>query len=99
LGIAPHSDGKAIRLPIPPLSGERRAQLALVVRKMAEAQRVAVRNSRRDANKAVDAAEKAKTLSEDQAKDLKDRVQKLTKQYEDDIESIVVAKTKEIEEV
>ncbi len=99
LGIAPHSDGKAIRLPIPPLSGERRGQLALVVRKMAEAQRVAVRNSRRDANKAVDAAEKAKTLSEDQAKDLKDGVQKLTKRYEDDIESIVVAKTKEIEEV
>jgi ribosome recycling factor len=99
LGIAPQSDGKAIRLPIPPLSGERRQQLAQQVRKMAETQKVAVRNARRDANKAADAAEKAKTLSEDQVKDLKDRIQKTTKRHEDDIESIIAAKTKDIEEV
>ena len=100
LGIAPQSDGKAIRLPIPPLSGERRQQLISQVKKMAEAQKIAVRNARRDANKAADHAEKKdKTLSEDQAKDLKDDVQKLTKRHEDDIESVVAAKTKEIEEV
>ncbi len=99
LGISPQSDGRAIRLPIPPLSGERRHQLAQQVKKMAEAQKVAVRNARRDANKSVDTAEKGKTLSEDQAKDLKDGIQKLTKKHEDEIDSIVTAKTKEIEEV
>ncbi|MFQ5494614.1 MAG: ribosome recycling factor, partial [Phycisphaerae bacterium] len=99
LGIAPQSDGRAIRLPIPPLSGERRQQLAQQVRKMAEGQKVAVRNARRDANKAADAAEKAKTLSKDQAHDIKDSVQKLTKKYEDEIDALVTAKTTEIEEV
>ncbi len=99
LGIAPQSDGKAIRLPIPPLSGERRRLLVHQVKKTAEAQKVVVRNARRDANKAADVAEKAKTLSEDQAKDLKDRIQKMTKRHEDDIESIIAAKTKDIEEV
>lgn len=99
LGIAPHSDGKSIRLPIPPLSGERRQQLVQQVKKMAEAQKIAVRNARRDANKAVDAAEKAKTVSEDEAKDLKEAVQQLTKRYEDDIDSALAAKSKEIEEV
>lgn len=99
LGVTPQSDGKAIRLPIPPLSGERRQQLIQQVKKMAEAQKVAVRNARRDANKAFDAAEKAKTMSEDDAKDAKDRVQKLTKKHEDEIDAMVTAKTKEIEEV
>jgi len=99
LGIAPMSDGKAIRLPVPPLSGERRQQLVQQVRKMAEAQKIVIRNARRDANKAADSAEKAKTLSEDQAKDLKDRVQKLTKKYEDDLDAVMAAKGKEIEEV
>lgn len=99
LGITPQSDGKAIRLPIPPLSGERRQHLGQQVKKMGEAQKVAVRNARRDANKIADAAEKSKEISEDQAKDIKDRVQKLTKKYEDEVESIVVAKAKEIEEI
>ena len=99
LGIAPQSDGRAIRLPIPPLSGERRHQLTQQVRKMAEAQKIAVRNARRDANKAIDAAEKDKSLSEDDAKDLKDRIQKVTKKHEDDIDAILKAKTKELEEV
>ncbi len=82
LGIAPQSDGKAVRLPIPPLSGERRQHLVQQVKKMAEAQKVTVRNTRRDANKAADAAEKAKTLSEDESKDLKEVIQKLTKKHE-----------------
>jgi ribosome recycling factor len=99
LGITPQGDGKAIRLPIPPLSGERRQSLVQQVKKLAEAQKVVVRNSRRDANKAFDVAEKAKTLSEDDSKDAKDRIQKLTKKHEDEIDAIVAAKTKEIEEV
>ena len=99
LGVTPQSDGKAIRLPIPPLSGERRQQLLQQVRKLAEAQKVAVRNARRDANKAADVAEKEKTLSEDAAKELKERVQKFTKKYEDEIDAVLAAKSKEIEEV
>jgi ribosome recycling factor len=99
LGVTPQSDGKAIRLPIPPLSGERRQQLLAQVRKMAEAQKIAVRNTRRDANKAADTMEKEKTLSEDASKELKDRIQKLTKKYEDEIDAILAAKAKEIEEV
>ncbi len=100
LGIAPVNDGKAIRLPIPPLSGERRQQLVHEVKKLAEAQKIAVRNARRDANKAADTAEKkAKTLSEDQAADLKGTVQKLTKKHENEIDAILAAKIKEIEEV
>lgn len=99
LGITPMSDGKSIRLPIPALSGERRQQLISQVKKLAEAQKIVVRNTRRDANKAVEAAEKAKTVSEDEATSAKDRIQKVTKKYEDEIDVIVVAKTKEIEEV
>jgi len=100
LGITPMSDGKAIRLPVPPLSGERRQQLVQQIKKLAEAQKITVRNARRDANKAADNAEKKdKTISEDQAADVKDAVQKLTKKYEDEIDAILAAKTKEIEEV
>jgi len=99
LGVTPQSDGKAIRLPIPPLSGERRQQLLSQVKKMGEAQKIAVRNARRDANKAAETAEKDKTMSEDASKELKDRVQKLTKKYEDEIDAILTAKSKEIEEV
>ncbi len=99
LGVTPMSDGKAIRLPIPPLSGERRQQLVQQVKKMAEAQKIAIRNARRDANKSIDAQQKDKTISEDQAKDAKDRVQKLTKSHEDQIDEITAAKAKEISEV
>jgi ribosome recycling factor len=99
LGVTPQSDGKAIRLPIPPLSGERRQQLQQQVKKMAEAQKVAVRNARRDANKAIETQEKEKKISEDDAKGAKDRIQKVTKKHEDDIDAIVAAKVKEIEEV
>jgi ribosome recycling factor len=99
LGVTPQSDGKAIRLPIPALSGERRQQLLQQVKKMAEAQKVAVRNLRRDANKAIDGAEKAKTVSEDDAKEVKDRIQKVTDKHEKDIDAVVASKSKEIEEV
>jgi len=99
LGVTPQSDGKAIRLPIPPLSGERRQQLLQQVKKMAEAQKVAIRNARRDANKAIDTSEKAKTISEDDAKEVKDRIQKVTNKHETDIDAVVTAKSKEIQEV
>jgi len=97
LGIMPVSDGKIIRLPIPPLSGERRQQFANQVKKMGEAQKIAVRNIRRDLNRQIDADKKDSKLSEDEAKDAKDAIQKITKGCEDDIDKLVAAKTKEIE--
>lgn len=99
LGVTPMSDGKAVRLPIPPLSGERREQLVTQVKKMAEEQKIVIRNARRDANKAIDATEKEKTISEDDAKAAKDRVQKLTKKHEDEVDAVVKEKQKEIESV
>lgn len=98
VGITPQSDGKALRLPIPPLSGERRADLVNQVKKMAEGQKVAIRNARRDANKAIDGEQKGKSCSEDEAKDAKDTVQKATKKHEDEIDQLLKAKSGEIEE-
>lgn len=99
VGITPNSDGKVIRLPIPPLSGERRKQLANQVKKMGEEQKIALRNVRRDVNKKVDADQKASTITEDQAEAAKDQLQKLIKRNEDEIDRMVAAKTKEIDEV
>ncbi len=101
IGLTPSSDGKLVRLPIPPLSGERRRQLVQQVRKMAEESRVAVRNARRDANKAIDRDEKddASSVSEDEAKRAKDEVHKLTEQYEKKISDLLAEKEKEIETV
>jgi ribosome recycling factor len=99
IGITPMSDGKVIRLPVPALSGERRQQLIAQVKKMAEAQKIAVRNARRDLNKVIDTAEKDDQLTEDEAKDAKDRIQKLTKKHEDEIDALTAAKTKEMQEV
>jgi len=99
VGITPATDGKIIRLPIPPLSGERRKQLITQVRKMGEEQKVALRNVRRDVNKAIDADKKASTITEDDADAAKAAVQKLIKRNEDEVDRLVAAKTKEIEEV
>ncbi|MFQ6047740.1 MAG: ribosome recycling factor [Phycisphaerae bacterium] len=99
IGITPVSDGRVIRLPIPPLSGERRQQLIQQVKKMAEAQRVAIRNARREANKAVDAEQEDGSLPEDDADRCRDNIQELTRQYESRIDELLEAKTKEILEV
>ena len=98
LGITPSSDGKVIRLSIPPLSMERRSQLASQLKKMAEAARVAIRNARREANKKVEGMKKASELSEDQCKDAKEDIQKLTDEYEKKVTDALEAKTKEAEE-
>ena len=98
LGITPSVDGKVIRLAVPPLSGERRQQIVGQLKKMAEAQRVALRNTRRDANKEIDKQQKASELTEDEARKGKDDTQKLTGDYEKKINDILDAKTKEIQE-
>jgi len=96
LGIPPNSDGKLIRMEIPPLSEERRRQLAGLIKEKAEDARVAIRNIRRDANRQADQAEKDKALSEDQLRDLKAEVQEYTKTYEDKVEEHLKRKTEEI---
>lgn len=96
LGITPQSDGKIIRLAIPPLSEDRRKQLAVMVRDKAEEARVAIRNVRRDANKDADADD---TVTDDDLTRLREEIDKLTKDYEAKINASLEKKTKEITEV
>jgi len=99
LGINPQNDGKMIRLPVPPLSTERRNQLVGRIRQLAEQQKVAIRNTRRDANKAMDAAKKAKTLTEDEVESGQEQIQKTTDDYCKQIDTLLAEKSKEIMEV
>ena len=78
LGLNPVTDGQNLRIPIPPLTEERRKELAKVAGKYAEQQRIAVRNIRRDANEDLRAAEKAHVISQDEEKRMESEVQKLT---------------------
>lgn len=96
LGITPQSDGKIIRLVLPPLSEERRKQLGVMVRDKAEEARIAIRNVRRDANKESDGED---ALTDDQRTQLRDEIDKLTKDYEAKVNSALEKKTKEITEV
>lgn len=98
LGIKPQNDGKVLRLPVPPLSGERRKQLVDRVKQLAEQQKVAIRNTRRDGKKALDTELKAKSLTEDEVKRGDDRVQKLTDEYIKRVEKLVEDKTRDIME-
>ncbi|MHC5011513.1 MAG: ribosome recycling factor [Planctomycetota bacterium] len=99
LGLNPSSDGKVLRLSLPPLSEERRKQLVKVVREHGEATNVSIRNIRRDANKQSDASLGDKVLTEDQAKKLKDEIQELTKTHEAKVKELVERKTEELMEV
>lgn len=99
LGINPQSDGKAVRMVIPPLSGERRQQLVGKAKEAAEQTRVAMRNVRRDANKKIDAEKKESALTEDEAERGHEDIQALLKSYEAKVDELVAAKTKEITEV
>jgi ribosome recycling factor len=99
LGINPVSDSDLVRLPIPPLTQERRKELAKVVNKQTEEARVAVRSARRDAMDMIKDAEKEKQITEDQRKDGEKRVQDLTDKYIAMVEEIAKAKEKEIMEL
>jgi ribosome recycling factor len=99
LGLNPSSDGKVIRIVLPPLSEERRKQLAKVVKENGEAAHVSIRNVRRDSNKKADAALDDGDLTEDQTQDLKESIQELTKQYEEKTRALVDKKTAELMEV
>ena len=95
LGINPSNDGSVIRLIFPELTEERRKDLSKEVKKKAEEAKVAVRNIRRDGNDAFKKLVKAGT-PEDEAKDLEDKLQKMTDKYIKDVEAMMDAKTKEI---
>ena len=97
LGITPQSDKRVIRLTVPPLSGERRKQLANQVKQMAEQGRISIRNIRREANKHIDQEQKDKKASEDEAAKGKDEIQELTKKYEEKVGELLKGKLAEIE--
>lgn len=99
LGINPANDGRVIRLAIPPLSEERRRQMAKVAKEMAEKAKVSIRNARRDGNAQADREEQEKSMTEDEKFKAKEEVQKLTEQYEGKVEEQLEKKTKEIMEV
>lgn len=99
IGITPQSDGRVIRLVIPPLSGERRNQLATQIKKMAEEGRVSIRNIRRDANKSFDQLEKDKECTEDDRDEAKKEMDELTKKYVEQVDELLKTKTEEVMEV
>ena len=99
LGLNPSSDGKTVRIPIPPLTEERRKELAKMVRKMAEDARVAVRNVRREAIEKLKDREKKKEISEDVVKRGQERIQKETDAHVKKIDDILKSKEQEILEV
>ncbi|MDQ3755991.1 MAG: ribosome recycling factor [Acidobacteriota bacterium] len=96
LGLNPSNDGKLVRVPIPPLTEERRRQLAKQVHEIAEDHRTAVRNVRRDANERLKKMLKDKTISEDNERDGLDEIQKLTNTYIGKIDEATKAKEQEL---
>src|SRR3954465_2388074 len=96
LGLNPSNDGKLIRIPIPPLTEERRKQLAKQVHEIAEEHRTAIRNLRRDANERLKKMLKDKTISEDNERDGLEEIQKLTNTYIGKIDELMKSKEHEI---
>jgi ribosome recycling factor len=96
LGLTPHSDGKQLRMNLPPLSQERRLQLVGQCKKMAEETKIAIRNARREANKVLETEQKGGVLTEDELKSGKDQVQELTKQYETKVDELIEHKRAEV---
>ena len=99
LGINPVSDSELVRLPIPPLTQERRKDLAKVVGKQTEEARVAVRAARRDAMDMIKDAEKEKQITEDERKQGEKKIQDLTDRYIASVDEIAKTKEKEIMEL
>lgn len=96
LGINPSNDGKVIRLIFPELTEERRKDLAKTIRKKGEDSKVAIRSIRRDANESIKKQKKDNLITEDDQKDLEEKIQKLTDELIKETDSIVSVKEKEI---
>ena len=99
LGLTPSNDGKVIRLPIPPLTEERRKELVRVTHKIAEEGRVAIRNIRHEANKKIQASRKTGAVSEDEMHRQLKEVQDLTDRHIKTIDEMLERKEKEVMEV
>lgn len=99
LGLNPATAGTLIRVPLPPLTEERRRDLIKVVRNEAEQARVAIRNVRRDANGTVKDLVKEKEISEDDQHRAEDEIQKLTDRFIKDVESLLETKEKDLMEI
>ena len=99
IGLTPHSDGKQLRLILPPMSQERRLQMAGQCKQFAEASKIAIRNSRRDANKVLETEQKGGVIGEDDAQHGKNQIQELTKTYEAKVDDLIERKRTEIMEV
>ena len=98
LGITPSNDGKIIRLSVPPLSTERRADLVKIVKKIAEEGKVSIRTVRKESNEKAKSLEKTKKISEDDRFRAQDEIQKLTDIYTKKIEALLENKEKELRE-
>ena len=96
LGLTPNNDGKTIRLVFPELTEDRRKELAKDIKKKGDNAKVAIRNIRRDANDAIKKENKAGDISDDEAKNSEDEIQKITDKYIPMIDSAIDDKTKEI---
>lgn len=98
LGFNPQNDGRVIRINVPALSTEVRRKMVSRIKELAEEAKVAIRNIRRDANKAAEQAQKDKALTEDQRDDVKDEVQELTKKYENSVGELAKHREAEVME-
>lgn len=96
VGLTPNNDGRVIRINIPPLTSERRKEFVKMASKYAEEGKVAIRNIRRDAIDSIRKQEKSSEISEDEARDLQDQIQKLTDKYTTRIDEVLAAKEKDI---
>lgn len=99
LGLTPANDGNIIRITIPPLTEERRAELVKMTKKYGEEAKVAVRNVRRDANDDLKKLEKSGDISEDELRRHQDEVQKSTDHFVSEVDKVLAAKEAEIMEV
>jgi len=99
LGLNPLTDANVVRLPIPPLTEERRKELVKIVKRIAEEGKIAVRNIRRDANEKFKQAEKDKEISEDESRKAQENVQELTDKFIEQIDELFNKKEKEVMEI
>ncbi len=96
LGLTTNTDGKVIRISIPPLSEDRRKKIVTQVKEMTEATKISIRNLRREANKHIDKEEKDSQLTEDEAKKVKEQIQKFTHESETKLDELLSQKSDEI---
>jgi ribosome recycling factor len=94
IGLTPQNDGKVIRIPLPPMTEERRKEMVKLIKKMGEETKIGVRNHRRDANEEV--KKQSKTISEDESKKSMDLIQKKTDEKIVEVDKVIASKEKEI---